>query len=140
MKHLLKIALGLVLCLCVFTACDDDDNAAVSGFSLSKTEVAANAEGGKETVSVSSEGEWVAKSSEPWLNISPANGFGNTECVITIDEALKNEVREAEIRFIPKGQAPKVITVTQLGYGKMIHVKETEVSLKASDVYAKRYF
>jgi hypothetical protein len=82
----------------------------------------------------------VAKSSEPWLNISPANGFGNTECVITIDEALKNEVREAEIRFIPKGQAPKVITVTQLGYGKMIHVKETEVSLKASDVYAKRYF
>ena len=132
MKHLLKIALGLVLCLCVCTACDDDnDNAAVSGF---------NAEGGKETVSVSSEGEWVAKSSEPWLNISPANGFGNTECVITIDEALKNEVREAEIRFIPKGQAPKVITVTQLGYGKMIHVKETEVSLKASDVYAKRYF
>ena len=92
MKHLLKIALGLVLCLCVCTACDDDnDNAAVSGFSLSKTEVAANAEGGKETVSVSSEGEWVAKSSEPWLNISPANGFGNTECVITIDEALKQK-------------------------------------------------
>lgn len=141
MKHLLKIALGLVLCLGLFTACDDEeDNAAVSGFSLSKTEVAANAEGGKETVTVSSEGEWVAKSSEPWLSISPANGFGNTECVITIDEALKNEVREAEIRFIPKGQAPKVITVTQLGYGKMIHVKETEVSLKASDVYAKRYF
>ena len=112
MKHLLKIVLGLVLCLGLFTACDDEeDNAAVSGFSLSKTEVAANAEGGKETVSVSSEGEWVAKSSEPWLNISPANGFGNTECVITIDEALKNEVREAEIRFIPKGQAPKVITV-----------------------------
>ena len=116
MKHLLKIALGLVLCLGLFTACDDEeDNAAVSGFSLSKTEVAANAEGGKETVTVSSEGEWVAKSSEPWLSISPANGFGNTECVITIDEALKNEVREAEIRFIPKGQAPKVITVTQLG-------------------------
>ena len=35
MKHLLKIALGLVLCLCVCTACDDDnDNAAVSGFRL----------------------------------------------------------------------------------------------------------
>ena len=81
MKHLLKIALGLVLCLGLFTACDDEeDNAAVSGFSLSKTEVAANAEGGKETVTVSSEGEWVAKSSEPWLSISPANGFGNTEC------------------------------------------------------------
>ena len=141
MKHLLKIVLGLVLCLGLFTACDDEeDNAAVSGFSLSKTEVAANAEGGKETVTVSSEGEWVAKSSEPWLSISPANGFGNTECVITIDEALKNEVREAEIRFIPKGQAPKVITVTQLGYGKMIHVKEAEVNLKASDVYEKRYF
>ena len=141
MKHLLKIALGLILCLNVFTACDDDDdNAAISGFSLSKTEVAANAEGGKETVTVTSEGEWVAKSSEPWLSISPANGFGNTECVITIDEALKNEVRDAEIRFMPKGQAPQVITVTQLGYGKMIHVKEAKVNLKASDIYNKRYF
>ncbi len=141
MKHLLKIALGLVLCLGVFTACDDDDdNAAISGFSLSTTEVAANAEGGKETVTVSSEGEWVAKSSEPWLSISPANGFGNTECVINIDEALKNEVREAEIRFMPKGQTPQVITVTQLGYGKMIYVKETKVDLKASDLYNKRHF
>lgn len=141
MKHLLKIALGLVLCLNAFTACDDDDeNTAISGFSLSTTEVAANAEGGKETVTVTSEGEWVAKSSEPWLSISPANGFGSTECVISIDEALKNEVREAEIRFMPKGQAPQVITVTQLGYGKMIHVKEANVNLKASDVYDKRYF
>lgn len=141
MKHLLKIALGLVLCLGVFTACDDDDdNAAISGFSLSTTEVAANAEGGKETVTISSEGEWVAKSSEPWLSISPANGFGNTECVISIDEALKNEVREAEIRFMPKGQTPQVITVTQLGYGKMIYVKETKVDLKASDLYNKRHF
>lgn len=141
MKHLLKIALGLVLCLGVFTACDDDDdNAAISGFSLSTTEVAANAEGGKETVTVNSEGEWVAKSSEPWLSISPANGFGNTECVISIDEALKNEVREAEIRFMPKGQTPQVITVTQLVYGKMIYVKETKVDLKASDLYNKRHF
>lgn len=141
MKHLLKIALGLVLCLNAFTACDDDDeNTAISGFSLSTTELAANAEGGKETVTVTSEGEWVAKSSEPWLSISPANGFGNTECVISIDEALKNEVREAEIRFMPKGQAPQVITVTQLGYGKMIHVKEANVNLKASDIYDKRYF
>lgn len=141
MKHLLKIALGLVLCLNAFTACDDDDeNTAISGFSLSTTELAANAEGGKETVTVTSEGEWVAKSSEPWLSISPANGFGSTECVISIDEALKNEVREAEIRFMPKGQAPQVIAVTQLGYGKMIHVKEANVNLKASDVYDKRYF
>lgn len=32
MKHLLKIVLGLVLCLGLFTACDDEeDNAAVSG-------------------------------------------------------------------------------------------------------------
>jgi len=45
MKQLLKIALGLVLCLGGFTACDDDENVAVSGFSLSKTEIAANAKG-----------------------------------------------------------------------------------------------
>ena len=140
MKQLLKIALGLVLCLGGFTACDDDENVAVSGFSLSKTEIAANAEGGKEIVTISSEGEWVAKSSEPWLSISPANGFGNTECVITIDQALQNDAREAEICFMPKGQSPQTVTVTQLGYGKMIHVKEADVKIKASDVLEKRYF
>ena len=37
MKQLLKIALGLVLCLGGFTACDDDENVAVSGFSLSNS-------------------------------------------------------------------------------------------------------
>ncbi len=49
-------------------------------------------------------------------------------------------MREAEIRFMPKGQTPQVITVTQLGYGKMIYVKETKVDLKASDLYNKRHF
>lgn len=141
MKHLLKIALGLFLCLNITTACDDDDDkAAISGFSLSRTEIASNAEGNKETVTVTSEGEWTAKASEPWISISPANGFGTTECTITIDAALKNEVREAEIRFMPKGQNVQTITVTQLGYGKMVHVKETEVKIKASDEMEKRYF
>lgn len=140
MKHLLKIALGLILCLAVTTACSDDDEAAVGGFSISQTEVAANADGGKETVTITADGEWVAKVSEPWLSISPANGTGSTECVITIDAALKNDVREAEIRFMPQGQAAQTITVTQLGYGKMVHVKESEVSLKSSEVYEKRFF
>ncbi|EJX10641.1 leucine Rich repeat-containing domain protein [gut metagenome] len=123
------------------TSCsDDDDEVSAANFSLSQKEVATNAEGGKENVTVTSDVEWVAKTSEPWLNISPASGTGSTECVITIDAALKNEVRNAEICFIPKGQNPDTIRVTQLGYDKMIYVKKTEVKLKASEPYEKRFF
>ena len=43
--------------------------------------------------------------SEPWVNISPANGFGATECTVSIDSTLINGMRKAEIRFIPQGQA-----------------------------------
>ena len=49
-------------------------------------------------------------------------------------------MRKAEIRFIPRGQAPCVMTVHQTGYGKMIYIEKPDVEIKASDNYDKRYF
>ena len=98
------------------------------------------ADGGKDIVTVSSGGEWAVSASEPWVNISPANGFGATECTVSIDSTLINGMRKAEIRFIPQGQAPCVMTVHQTGYGKMIYIEKPDVEIKASDTYDNRHF
>lgn len=139
-QSFLNPVLGLLLCVVLTYACKDDEKVSISGLDLDRTEIPMDAKGGEETVCVSSEEEWVARSSAPWVSVSPANGLGTTECVITIDEALGNEVREAEVQFVSAGQNTKAVFVTQLGYGKMIHVKETDVKLKSSDLMENRHF
>lgn len=140
MKYLVKIALGLFVYMAAVASCKDDDDSGITGFSIDKEDITMGADGGKDRVNVLSGGEWVASASEPWVNISPANGSGVTECTVSIDSTLINGMREAEIRFIPRGQAPCVMTVHQTGYGKMIYIEQPDVEIKASDNYDKRYF
>lgn len=139
MKHLLKFALGLIACVCMITACSDDNEDLV-GFKLDKTEITIGAEGGTDKVLVQSSDEWVAIASEPWLMVSPANGIGSTECKVTIDSTLVNEVRTATISFTPNGQAPQVVSVHQTGFDKMISIEESDIEIEYSAKMDKRYF
>ena len=140
MKYLVKIALGLFVYMAAVASCKDDDDSGITGFSIDKEDITMGADGGKDIVTVSSGGEWAVSASEPWVNISPANGFGATECTVSIDSTLINGMRKAEIRFIPQGQAPCVMTVHQTGYGKMIYIEKPDVEIKASDTYDNRHF
>lgn len=140
MKYLLKIALGLIVCIGFMPACNDDDEKGITGFAIDKEDITIGAEGGTDVLSVSSEGEWVASASEPWVTISPANGVGRTECQIAIDSTLINGMREAKISFRPKGQAPQFVTIHQTGYGKMAIIKEPNVEIESSAAQNKRYF
>ena len=139
MKQILKIALWLAVCIGLL-ACKKDNKETITGFNLSSSEIVIGADGGKDTLTITSEGEWTAKVAEPWVNVSPANGIGKTECIISIDAALKNEMRTAKIRFSPKGENARTLTVRQSGYEKSICVKESDVKIKASDLISKRYF
>lgn len=141
MKYIFNIALTLITCSVLFMACGDEDEPLVGGLTLSCSEIALNADGGEEMVTVTSDGEWTAQASEPWITLSPANGHGTTECVVRVDSTLRNTPREAQIRFTAHKQSVKQITVTQLGYGKMIVPKKAKVELEASNNDAnKRYF
>ena len=140
MKYLVKIALGLFVYMAAVASCKDDDDSGITGFSIDKEDITMGADGGRDMLTVSSGGEWAASASEPWVSISPANGSGVTECTVSIDSTLINGMRKAEIRFIPRGQAPCVMTVHQTGYGKMIYIEKPDVEIKASDNYSKRYF
>lgn len=141
MKYLSKITLGLILCAGLVTSCKDDDESGISGgIVIDKEEIAIGPEGGMEQLSVSSNISWIAGSSKPWIAVSPANGIGNAECRLAIDSTLENGVRTAQIRFSQDNLEPKLITVTQFGFGKQIVVKEPNVEIESSDNYDKRFF
>lgn len=139
MKHIWKIALGMLACTFILPACSDDEEG-YTGFLLDKTEITIGAEGGTDKILVQSADEWVAIASEPWLMVSPANGIGTTECRVVIDSTLVNEVRSATISFTPNGQAPQAVTVHQTGFDKMISIKQSEVQIEASAQKDERFF
>lgn len=141
MKYLSKITLGLILCAGLMTSCKDDDEPGIpGGIAVDKEEIAIGPEGGIEKIAVSSVDQWVANASGPWITVSPANGAGSAECTLAIDSTLENTSRTAQIRFSMNGREPKMVTITQFGFGKQIVVKEPDVKIENSDVYDKRYF
>ena len=141
MKYLSKITLGLILCTGFMTSCKDDDETGISGgISVDREEITIAAEGGTEKIAVSSNNSWVASSSQPWISISPANGLGSADCSLAIDSTLLEVSREAQIRFSVEGQEPKLIKVTQFGYGKQILLKEPTIEIENSARYDDRYF
>lgn len=141
MKYLSKITLGLILCAGLVTSCKDDDEPGIpGGIAVDKEEIAIGPEGGIEKIAVSSDYEWVANASKPWITVSPANGSGITECSLAIDTTLENTSRTAQIRFALAGHEPKMITITQFGFGKQIVLKEPEVEIENSAEHNKRYF
>lgn len=140
MKYISKITIGLILCAGFITSCKDDDEARIEGITVDKEEITIGAEGGIEKIAVSSNDQWVANVSQPWIAVSPANGFGSAVCNLAIDSTLTNVARTAQIRFAMGGQEPKLVTVTQFGFGKQILVKEPEVEIPSSDSFDERHF
>lgn len=140
MKSLLKIALGLFAGMSLLTGCQDSDDDPVLGLLLGTKEITVDAVGAVEKVEVTAGGKWVAKTNQPWVKVMPANGVGSTVCEIVIDTTLANQVRHAVITFIPQGQAQQELNIHQTGYGKMIGLSESEVSVANMGTYGKRWF
>lgn len=139
MKYLNKITLGLIFCAGLITSCKDDDEPVIDGITVDREEVTVGAEGGTEKIAVSSGNQWVACASQPWIAVSPANGLGSAVCELAIDSTLTNTARTTQVRFTADGREPTLVTVTQFGFGKQILVKEPEVEILSSEIYAKRY-
>lgn len=138
MKKILYIIAALIIGLQV-TACQEEEPAV--GFSLDQSEITVGAEGGVESLNITSAGNWVANTEVPWITVSPVNGYGNVECQIHVDTTLlANDIREGIVRFISDGQQSFDLRVIQTGYQKMIRLSQTEVKIPNYAVSSKRYF
>ena len=128
----------IFLAALLFVACQEE---ILPTFEVDKPAITIGAEGGTEYLQVTSPTEWVAISSEPWVSISPANGIGNTKCSIVIDSTLENSARNATLRFSAIGEDPINVSVTQMGFGKQIILKDSTLSIASStNNPSDRYF
>ena len=139
MKYMNKLTWSLILCTGLFTACSDDDEPVGPGeIAVDKTEIAVGPEGGSELIEVTTPDSWVAQVAAPWVMVSPANGNGSTESKVNIDATLDYQSRSAELMYRTVSGKSQTVTITQLGYGKQIYVKEDGIEVESSADYEKR--
>ena len=141
MKIINRLILGLAVFAGITTSCKEDDDVNIpGGLSLDVEEITVGPEKSFKEIMVKADVNWQASSSTPWISISPANGTGSATCVLNIDSTLTYTARTAQVRFNPAGNTPKILKVTQFGFGKQIILDKPEVELENSDIEDNRYF
>lgn len=141
MKIINRLILGLAVVAGITTSCKEDDDLNIpGGLSLDVEEITVGPEKSFKEIMVKADANWQASSSTPWISISPANGTGSATCVLNIDSTLTYTARTAQVRFTPAGNTPKILKVTQFGFGKQIILDKPEVELENSDIEDNRYF
>ena len=123
MKQLRYILLGALFAFSCTTELE-------TAFSVSENQLVVAADGGEQTLRVTSASEWVAIASEPWVSVSPSNGYGSVDCAIRVDSSLVSTQREAFVRFSPVGQPAQTIKIQQWGFERAIVPEFTEKSIK----------
>ncbi|MGM9764864.1 MAG: BACON domain-containing protein [Candidatus Cryptobacteroides sp.] len=129
---------AILLMIPAFLAGCKDENTA---FGLDCGDIEIDAAGGTRTVKVTSTESWVAKTQEPWITVSPANGTGSAECRIIIDSALTVTPREGMVRIetINSGER-KDFTIKQEGFRYEISPDNDEVEVASYAALADRHF
>lgn len=140
-KYIFRITLALFVVAGVFTGCSDSDKAAMPNmvFSLNKENITMGAEGGNDNFVVQAYGAWNVVSAPDWVTVSPANGFGAATCEVKVQSSSQNDLRSGNIR-VRCGAEERILSINQTGFDKAITPKETEISVKSSDDYEKRFF
>ncbi len=141
-NYIMLVALAVL----AFVGCTNDNEVVDFGTNLSTIEV--DASGGVKKVKINSEDEWTASVAmnengepNPWITISPANGRGSVECDFHIDSALTTEPRSAVVLItnIATNKSQRV-TIKQKGYDYAVSLDKTNVRVKKTAEYGKRYF
>ena len=96
-------------------------------------------EGGVRTIAVTVGEDWVARTNEPWITFSPANGKASEKCQIIIDSTLVFNQREDVVR-IQTASGYKDITIVQDGFKPQITPKTSLVEIDDFAIPSKRKF
>ena len=99
-------------------------------------------EGGVRTIKVTSPGEWLVMTENPWITVSPANGRGSTECTVSIDSTLAVEARNGAVRIQSLSDADDKhdFDILQEGFPYQISLKDSSVEVDDFADYNSRSF
>lgn len=110
-------------------------------FSVDTDSIQAEAVGADIQLSLSAPDTWVAKTQNPWITVSPANGRGSVDCHVIIDSTLSFADREGLVRIEMLGSGErKDIKVVQKGFERSIVASETEVEIASYAPMDERSF
>jgi hypothetical protein len=94
--------------------------------------LAVGPEGGIKKINVTSSGEWVVMTENPWITVSPANGRGSAECVVSIDSTLAFDQRQGAVRIQSLSDADEKqdFTISQAGFPYQITLDKQNVEVE----------
>lgn len=133
---------SVVLAFLVISACQQEEEIAF-GVEVGTEDgnIKIGPEGGRKTIKVSAQEEWVALTEAPWIMVSPANGRGTQECHISIDSTIVNVERKGAVRIQNlKTGDKKDFSITQEGFEYQIVLDDPEVEIEDFAGYESRSF
>lgn len=94
--------------------------------------LAVGPEGGIKKINVTSSGEWVVMTENPWITVSPANGRGSAECVVSIDSTLAFDQRQGAVRIqsLSDSDEKQDFTISQAGFPYQITLDKQNVEVE----------
>ena len=97
--------------------------------------------GGVTKINISSSGNWVAMTEDPWITVSPANGRGSVECSIIIDSSLVVDQRTGSVRIQNlETNEKKDFSIVQKGFDNQIVLDKPQVEVEDYAAFESRYF
>lgn len=138
--HSIKCVVVLLLCALTWgvSSCKDDDEETISELSINEEALYFTADGGSYTIKLSAGEEWTVTSDKEWCVVSPANGYGSTDCEIRVDSSYLYQERNAHLTF-RCGNYNKYLTINQLGYEKVIKLEKDEIEVSDFAGYDKMF-
>lgn len=121
MKKLKFLSWAFLACTLSFIACSEDGPEPVATLEVVETSDHIPAEGGKVTVSVTSNTNWSVSTDADWLKVAPAYANGNAIIEISAEANESYDAREAKVTVQHEAEGvllSKDFTVTQDGKDK----------------------
>ncbi len=123
MKKILYLITVTCLFLSMFTRCSDDDKdeeiVIPTSLTIDKTSFSVDASASKESIIVSSNKDWTAKTESPWLTLSPASGKADSRLSVEISISA-NTGTESRNAIITVTAADKTVDIEVKQSGKVI--------------------
>lgn len=125
--------------LLLMVSCKDDEDAAVTGFTVDQTEVGFLNHGGAIEIKVATNETWTAVSENDWCMLTPANGVGSTVCVVKADSSYLYKERFGKITFYSESGKSLDVTINQMGYEPTIQLTNEDVTIPSYASLDKAY-
>ncbi len=98
------------------------------------TSLSYDADGGNQTVKISSEIPWTASSDDSWIDIQPSNGnAGNTQVIISALPSYQSGNRNGQILFYYKDNKSSVGNISISQSGRYLNLSPSTVNIPAGN-------